>query len=191
MMVTIGVVGSARRGDEELPAHMLEVAEAVGRGVARAGAVLVSGGTGGVMEAASRGAKLAGGLTVGFLPQADLSHANPHLDLAFPTGLGTLRNALTARCCDAIVAIGGGVGTLNELTMAYDARRPIVVVEGTTGWSDRLRAALVDGAYLDDRRVVAVSFVDTADAAVRLALERAAEPRGLAAGSPLTGWAGL
>jgi uncharacterized protein (TIGR00725 family) len=187
-MLKIGVIGRSQRGGEVLPPHMLTAAEEVGRGIALSGAVLLTGGTGGVMEYSSKGAKEAGGLTVGFLPHADTSHANPYLDLAFPTGMGTLRNVLTARCSDAIVVIGGGVGTLNEITLAYDAAVPIVVLEGTTGWSDRLRGALYDGAHLDERNVVPVSFATTPAQAVEQAITRATEPRNRS-GSPLTGWA--
>ncbi|MCW2941320.1 MAG: hypothetical protein JWN00_4305 [Actinomycetia bacterium] len=188
-MLKIGVIGRSQRAGEELPAHMLRAAEEVGRGIALRGAALINGGTGGVMEYSAKGAKEAGGLTVGFLPQADLSHANPYLDLAFPTGMGTLRNVLTARCADALVVIGGGVGTLNEITFAYDAAVPVVVLEGTTGWSDRLRQALYDEAYLDERRVISVSFAATAEEAVAEAFVRAAQPR-LRSGSPLAGSAG-
>src|SRR5581483_9700574 len=95
----------------------------------------------------------AGGLTVGFLPHADAAHANPYLDLVFPTGLGTVRNVLTARCSDAVIVVGGGVGTLNEMTLAYDYAVPIIALSGTGGWADRIRDVLIDG-YLDERRVV-------------------------------------
>ena len=174
---TIGVIGNASRPGHDLPPAVLAHAEAVGAAIARAGAVLVTGGTGGVMAASSKGASEAGGFTVGFLPQADLSHANPHLDLAFPTGLGTVRNVLTARCCDALIVVGGGVGTLNEITVAYDSGVSVIALSGSGGFADRLRGMLIDGAWLDDRRAVAVSFADDPEAAVALALTRATEPR--------------
>ena len=189
-MMTIGVIGRSWREGETLPELVTETAYRVGRGIAKAGAVLVGGGTGGVMEASCRGAKEAGGLTVGFLPYADKAKANAYVDLAFPTGMGTIRNILTARGCDSLIMIGGGVGTLNEVTIAYDSGVPIIVIEGSTGWADRLRSALEDGQWLDERHVVAISFVSTPDEAVAVAIERAREPR---AGSRLeahTGWAG-
>jgi hypothetical protein len=104
--------------------------------------------------------------------------------------MGTIRNILTARCCDAVVMVGGGVGTLNEVTIAVDSGVPVVVVEGTTGWADRLRGALVDGQWMDDRRVVAISFRSDPASAVRLALDRAAEPRAGSRLGAFTGWAG-
>jgi uncharacterized protein (TIGR00725 family) len=189
-MVKIGVIGRSRRDDEQLPEHVLECAYAVGRGVAEHGAVLVTGGTGGVMEAACHGAADSGGLSVGFLPYADPARANPYVSLVFPTGLGTVRNILTARCCDAIVMVGGGVGTLNELTIAYDAGVPTIVIEGTTGWADRLRGAIEDGKWLDDRHVVEVTFVGDPTSAVTAALVRAREPRLGSRLGAFTGWAG-
>src|SRR5260370_25244658 len=83
-------------------------AVAVGRLVAERGAVLVCGGLGGVMEAAARGAKQAGGLTIGILPGSDPAAANPHIDVAIATGLGEMRNALIVRAAGAGSAIAGG-----------------------------------------------------------------------------------
>jgi uncharacterized protein (TIGR00725 family) len=88
--------------------------------------VLVCGGLGGVMEAACRGAKGSGGLTVGILPGADRAAANPFVDVAIPTGLGEARNALVVRAADAVIAIGGGYGTLSEIALALRAGKPVV-----------------------------------------------------------------
>lgn len=173
----IGIIGSAGDVAEGSAVDILDVAFEVGAGVARAGAVLVSGGTTGVMAAASRGAREAGGLTIGFLPDADRSRASAFVDVAFPTGMGTIRNLLTPRVCDAVVMIGGGSGTLNELTIAYDFGTPVVGVAGTGGWTDRIRTVLHEGRWLDERRTVAVSFAASAAAAVAESLRRAREPR--------------
>lgn len=101
-------------------------AEAVGAELARAGAVVVTGGRGGVMEAACRGAKGAGGTTVGILPGADRAEANAWVDVALATGLGEARNVLVARAADALVAVGGGYGTLSELALALKAGKTVV-----------------------------------------------------------------
>lgn len=175
--ITVGVIGNAARPGVELPAALLDAAREVGARIALAGAVLVNGGTGGVMEASARGAKAEGGLTVGFLPQADATHANPSIDIALPTGMGTMRNILTARCCDALVMVGGGVGTLNELTIAYDVGTPVIVLRGTGGWADRIAGSLVDGRWLDERRVSELEFADTPADAVQQALAAASRPR--------------
>jgi uncharacterized protein (TIGR00725 family) len=102
------------------------VAEQVGRAVAEAGAVLVCGGLGGVMEAACRGARAGGGLTVGILPGTARADANAHVDVAVPTGLGEGRNMLVVRAADALVAVGGEYGTLSEIALALQAGTPVV-----------------------------------------------------------------
>jgi uncharacterized protein (TIGR00725 family) len=113
-------------GPDEATVDELAAAESVGRELARAGAVLVCGGLGGAMEAASRGAHEARGVAVGILPGTDRSAANPYLDVAIPTGLGEARNALVVRAADALVAVGGGYGTLSEIALALKAGKPVV-----------------------------------------------------------------
>jgi uncharacterized protein (TIGR00725 family) len=121
----------------------------VGRGLAARGAVVVCGGLGGVMEAACRGAKEAGGQTVGILPCTDRAAANPFVDTAVPTGLGEARNALVVRAADALIAVGGGYGTLSEIALALKAGKRVV---GLDSWD-------IDG-------VVAVCDAEAAVAAV-------------------------
>jgi uncharacterized protein (TIGR00725 family) len=104
----------------------MAAAESVGRALAARGAVVVCGGLGGVMEAACRGAKEAGGTTLGLLPGSDRAHANPYVDVAVPTGMGEARNALVARTADALVAVGGGYGTLSEIALALKAGKRVV-----------------------------------------------------------------
>jgi uncharacterized protein (TIGR00725 family) len=118
----VAVVG----GGDRLPAAQRRTAEAVGRAVAEAGAVLVCGGLGGVMEAACRGAHAAGGLTVGILPGRDRGQANRHVDIAIPTGLGEARNVLVVRSADVVVALAGEYGTLSEIALALQAGIPVV-----------------------------------------------------------------
>jgi uncharacterized protein (TIGR00725 family) len=117
----IGVIGP-----DEASADQLFIAEEVGAGVAAVGAVLVCGGLGGVMEAACRGAKEAGGTTFGILPGSRRADANPHVDVALATGFGEARNALVARAVDALVAVAGGYGTLSEIALALKAGKPVV-----------------------------------------------------------------
>jgi uncharacterized protein (TIGR00725 family) len=94
--------------------------------IASRGALLVCGGLGGVMEAACRGAREAGGTTVGLLPGTERSDANPYVSVALPTGLGEGRNALVVRAADAVVAIGGGYGTLSEIALALRGGKPVI-----------------------------------------------------------------
>jgi uncharacterized protein (TIGR00725 family) len=113
-------------GPGEATADELAAAESVGRELARASAVLVCGGLGGAMEAASRGAHEGGGIAVGILPGSDRSAANRYLDVALPTGLGEARNVLVVRAADALVAVGGGYGTLSEIGFALKTGKPVV-----------------------------------------------------------------
>jgi len=104
----------------------LTAAEEVGRALGERGVALVCGGLGGVMEAACRGAKGAGGATIGILPGSDRAAANGFVDVAIPTGLGEARNALVVRAADAVVAVGGGYGTLSEIALALRAGKRVV-----------------------------------------------------------------
>ena len=117
----MAVAASGTASEDELRA-----AEAVGRELAARGAVLVSGGLGGAMEAACRGAKDAGGSTVGILPGPDRAEANAFVDVAIATGLGEARNALVVRSADAVIAVGGGWGTLSEIALALRAGKRVV-----------------------------------------------------------------
>ena len=104
----------------------MDAAERVGRALGERGAVVVCGGLAGVMEAACRGAKDAGGATLGILPGLDRSDANPYVDVAVPTGLGEARNALVVRAADALIAVGGEWGTLSEIALAMRAGKRVV-----------------------------------------------------------------
>jgi hypothetical protein len=117
----IGVIGPGEASEGELAA-----AEEVGAGLASLGAVVVTGGLGGVMEAACRGARSRRGRTLGILPGQDREAANGWVEIAVATGLGELRNGLIVRACDALVAVGGGHGTLSEVALALKLGRPVV-----------------------------------------------------------------
>jgi uncharacterized protein (TIGR00725 family) len=117
----VAVVGASNASPDEE-----RTAEAVGRCLGAAGAVVVCGGRGGVMEAACRGAKAAGGTTVGILPGTSRADANPYVDVAIATGLGELRNGLVVRAADALVAVGGEFGTLSEIALALKAGKTVV-----------------------------------------------------------------
>lgn len=117
----VAVVGAGEATDEQVAA-----AEVVGATLAAAGAVVVCGGLGGVMAAACRGAKSAGGTTVGILPGVSRADANAWVDVAVPTGLGEGRNAVVVRDVDAVVAVGGAYGTLSEIALALRAGVPVV-----------------------------------------------------------------
>ena len=106
----------------------------LGRGIAERGAVLICGGLTGVMEHAARGARAAGGLTIGLLPGDDPASANPAIEIAIATGLGHGRNAVLVLSADGVVALGGGLGTLSEIALAVRLHRPAV---GVSTWEYR------------------------------------------------------
>lgn len=113
-------------GDSNPSAETTQLAEAVGRGIAASGAVLVCGGLGGVMEAAGRGAKAAGGLTIGILPGYDPAAANPYMDIPVCTGMGHARNAIIAATANALIALEGAYGTLSEMALGLKMGRPVI-----------------------------------------------------------------
>jgi uncharacterized protein (TIGR00725 family) len=119
--VYVAVVGPGDASPEELHA-----AEAIGRGIAQAGDMLVCGGLGGVMAAACRGAFEAGGMTIGILPGHDRAAANEWVRVALPTGLGELRIGLVVRAADVVVAVGGAYGTLSEVALALKTGVPVI-----------------------------------------------------------------
>ena len=170
----VAIIGkSARDASDPVPPRALVAAEEVGRLLATRGAVVVSGGLSGVMEAVSRGAKSAGGLVIGILPGFDKRDANEYVDVALTTGMGFMRNTLVVRSADAVIMISGGIGTLNELTVAYEDK-PTVILEGTGGWSDRIRDIAYGGKHLEEAGRSELRFAKTPAEAVDLALRLAA-----------------
>ena len=144
--IRIAVIGGSRPGRQAADA-----AFEVGRLIARAGAVVVCGGLGGVMEAACRGAREEGGLAIGILPGASPADANPWVDVAVATGMGYTRNALVVMNADAVVAVDGEYGTLSEIAYGKIHGKKVV---GLGTWD-----------------VKGVAAAATPEEAVRLALE--------------------
>lgn len=134
-------------GNREAGASALDAAEALGRGIVESGWRLATGGLGGVMEAASRGARSAAsyreGDVIGVLPTDDRATANRHCDIVIPTNMGYARNVLLVSMADAVVAVGGGAGTLTEIGMAWQLDRVLVALE-LPGWSGELAGRSLD-----------------------------------------------
>jgi uncharacterized protein (TIGR00725 family) len=137
-------------GASDPDAGQRELAREVGRRLAEAGATVLCGGLGGVMEAVAEGAAAAGGMVIGILPGADRAQANAHLTVAIATGLGEARNAVLTAAADAVIAVGGGWGTLSEIGLARRQGRPVVALAGweledvpiAVSADDAVRAAL-------------------------------------------------
>lgn len=121
MRKIIGVIGGRRASK-----RLLAEAEKVGRLIAENGLIMLCGGLGGVMEAAAKGAKEAGGLTVGILPHDTKEHANSYIDVPIATGLGIGRNIIIARTADALIAVSGEYGTLSEIAFALQLGKSVV-----------------------------------------------------------------
>ncbi|MFQ6001706.1 MAG: TIGR00725 family protein [Anaerolineae bacterium] len=120
----IAVIGAG-----ECTPEVARLAEEVGRRLAEKGAILICGGLGGVMEATCRGAKSAGGTTVGVLPGANPGDANPYVDIPIATGMGQARNVIVVASAQAAIAVGGGYGTLSEIGHARKLGIPVVGLE--------------------------------------------------------------
>ena len=143
-----------------------KVAYDVGFEIAKSDSVLLTGGLGGVMAAASHGAKDAGGLTLGIIPQDDATLANEFCDIVIPTGMGLTRDFLNALSADGIIIVGGGSGTLSEVWAAYMHKKPMVAIRNLNGPV----AQYIDG-YIDHRKNVKIIGEDTAQEAVQKILE--------------------
>ena len=131
--VPVGIIGPKIATDDELA-----IAQRLGGELARLGLQLLCGGKNGVMEAASKGCFDAGGMAIGLLPDDEWTAANDYVAIPIPTGIGPARNAIIARGCQILIAIGGGHGTLSEMALGLHFNRPVLAlgnapsVEGAT-----------------------------------------------------------
>jgi hypothetical protein len=158
----MAVVGAAEAGFE-----LADLAARAGRAVIDAGFHLACGGLGGVMEAACRGARESPargeGLILGIVPGADAAAANPYCDLVVATGMGLARNVILVTTADAVLALGGGSGTLSEIALAWQLGKPIAAVAPSGGW-----AAELGGRAVDERARPPILRADTPEEAVLL-----------------------
>lgn len=141
LRVPVGVIGP-----REATSAQLLAAEEIGRGLASMGFVVICGGRGGVMEAVCRGAAEAGGLSIGMLPDADPSFANPHVGIVLATGIGEARNALIARAALCLVAIGDSFGTLSEVALGRQFGKRVIGLEGAAQVEGVIQVATVQQA---------------------------------------------
>ena len=139
----------------------------MGSNIAKSNSVLITGGLGGVMRAASHGAHDAGGLIVGIIPQNDFSLANEFCDIVIPSGMGLMRDFLNALSADGVIVIGGGSGTLSEICAAYMYKKPIVALKNSGGTASKYA-----DQFLDHRKNVQIIGVETADEAIKYVLEQ-------------------
>jgi uncharacterized protein (TIGR00725 family) len=140
----IAVLGSSKAICSK---RQYQLAQGVGEEIAKLGAITVTGGGHGVMEAAMKGAKRYGGLTLGILPWEKMIHFNKYCDVIVATGIGFSRDSINLNSCDGAILVGGGAGTLNEATYAYIEDIPIVALTPSGGLAKK-----ISGTYLDSRR---------------------------------------
>jgi len=143
-----------------------KIAYEVGSEIAKSDSVLITGGLGGVMTAASHGAHDENGLTVGIIPQNDATMANEYCDIVIPTGMGLARDFLNALTADGIIIVGGGSGTLSEVCAAYMYKKPMVAIRNIGGTIE----PYIDG-FLDHRENIKIIGVDTPQNAVKTILK--------------------
>ncbi|MFC1507269.1 TIGR00725 family protein [Thermoproteota archaeon] len=151
-MKQITVIGSA----QSISSDVYQMAEELGKAIASRGAVLITGGRGGVMEAVCKGAKEKQGLTVGILPGCD-KDANPYVDIIIVTGMGDGRNIINIKSADAIIAVNGGAGTLSEIALALKTGRKVIAIRPSGGVAEKMAGIVIDG-----REVTSVESVEEA-----------------------------
>jgi uncharacterized protein (TIGR00725 family) len=139
-MKQITVIGSGGN----IPSKVNEMAEELGRAIASGGAVLITGGRGGVMEAVCKGAKDSKGLTVGILPGSE-EDANPYLDVLIVTGMGDARNAINVKSANVVIAVHGGAGTLSEIGLSLKAGKKVIALRSSGGIAERMAGAVIGG----------------------------------------------
>ncbi len=154
----IAVIGGSQPSPEEA-----KLAEAVGRELAKQGAILICGGLGGVMEAACKGASSEGGVTVGILPGDNRETANPYVQIPIVTGMGYARNIAVVKSAQAVIAIGGNYGTLSEISHALQSGIPVI---GLKTW------ALSRNDRSDNSIIVVQSPAEAVSKALSLAINQ-------------------
>jgi len=143
-----------------------KLAYEIGVEIAKSDSVLITGGLGGVMAAASHGAHDANGLTVGIIPQDDARMANEFCDIVIPTGMGLTRDFLNALTADGVIIVGGGSGTLSEVCAAYMYKKPMVAIRNIKSSVE----PYIDG-FIDHRENIKIVGADTPQDAVKKILE--------------------
>ncbi len=170
--IRIGIIGQSERVNEPLSEKTANAAYKMGYIIGRNGWQLISGGRDGVMREASRGARDAGGLTVGIMPSLDKNEANKYVDVVITTGLGIgMRSELMIHTVDIVVMIGGKNGTLKELSAAYLNKKPIVIIKNTGGFTNTIQDFLFEGKYIDDRKNIEILFANSPEETEKLIKE--------------------
>lgn len=167
----IGVIGSA--GWEEYPKtkpekRIYNLAFEVGKLIAKNNSILICGGKGGIMLEAAKGAKKLKGITVGVVSGSKRFESNKFIDVEVVSGITNFsEESMLISMCDGIISIGGGAGTLQELTLAYRSRKPVVILKNTGGWSEKIA-----DSFLDEREKIKFDLAATPEEAFSILLRK-------------------
>ncbi len=170
--IQIGIIGSAGNDDYEngtgADKKMMLEAEKLGKLLAENNAVVVTGGKSGIMEAAARGAKKAFGTTIGVISGGERFTSNNFTDIEILSGMTVegFDEFLLVNMCDGFIIVGGGAGTLGEISIAYRNSKPLVALANTGGWAEKLA-----GTYLDSRKRVKIRKADNTNEAIKKLFE--------------------
>jgi uncharacterized protein (TIGR00725 family) len=161
------VVGYSGPVNKSPVSELRDICLELGRTLAKKGYLVFNGGRDGVMELVSQGIREAGGIVVGILPDEEVG--NTYLSVAVKTGLDfQMRSFVLLRNADVVVSVGGEIGTAIEILGAYALGKPVILLRGTGGWTDRISQVLIDGKYLDNRRIVEIHQAWTVEEAVQI-----------------------
>ncbi|KAF2956371.1 TIGR00725 family protein [Marinitoga sp. 38H-ov] len=160
--MNIGVIGYSGNPDEKPINDLKNIITQIATIITKNNWVLFSGGRNGVMELISKETKKLGGKTVGILPWE--IEGNKYLDISIKTGLDfSMRSYVLVKSVDVVISVGGEIGTGIEILGAYANEKPVILIKGTGGWTDRIQNILIDGKYLDNRRLVELYIIENID----------------------------
>jgi uncharacterized protein (TIGR00725 family) len=172
----VGVIGSAGkeeyRKDHKYYRGYLKVGKKIGCLLGEAGVIVITGGEGGIMDVVERGAKETGGTTIGIFKFLHDIVGEKYSDVEIISGMGEGGpEYILPMCCNVIISMGGGAGTLNEVSVAYRQSVPVVLLTGYGGWTDKISKNLHEKHYLDERKRVKFYVAKTPEEAVELAIK--------------------
>jgi len=153
--MNVAVVGYSGPIDFPPVRDVADVCLELGEALAKRGHTIVCGGRDGVMELISQGARRANGTVIGVLPQGE--EGNAHLTIRVKTPFDNVtRSLVLIQTSDVVISIGGEIGTAIEVLIAYARAKPVILFEGTGGWTDKFVQVLIEGKYLDSRKIVEI-----------------------------------
>ncbi len=165
--MNVGVIGYSGPVDSPFMKRIYQICLQLGEALAKNNHIVFCGGRDGVMELVSEGVKRANGTVVGVLPHGETG--NKYLSLRIGTPFDNItRSLVLIENCDVVVSVGGEVGTAIEVLMAYARSKPVILLTGTGGWTDRFSGILIEDKYLDSRKNTIVMKADTVEEVIKM-----------------------